>query len=1127
MTLSKTLSSEASTELGSKMSASESSFSTEDSTSTASDDSSMNRPVLHRRRDTSNKKPTRISSSAISENNKVLKSSTSTHRLKQFKKKLASTLIRKSDSYQKINKIDESSRNSNGGETKRFPSRSNSSKSTMMQRPADMRRSVSCNDDFHTMYNAVARVRGRDSNGDLDSFDEGAGRRHSVKTIKPLHADNSFFEGNGSYARNGAFARMPNVLSSPNLPHFTGRTAPTPNTSFSSKSSKASIKSTNDLLRRAASVAGRNKFNQQTFRSPSSKPMPIRKSTSIGIMPTLMNRLDAPQPASSSSPHLFAIARPLSKQKKRRQSDSAMDLEFFRKHLEAIESSPNSPPSVEDKRKQPEQLSSSRDHSAKSEYTGISNNRRRSKRHYHNEIVMEPKQRRNTDNSDKRRAQQTKDHELQLVNQFRKDFPDDPIPSDAILMRLYSNIPPPPPYINNNEEQAAAKNNNSIHLSKTLGQSVISPEDLKKNGDATSYLTFDSSIEWKEAKRNARLKHSPTEDTTNDASRRSESSKSGKTSSSSSRRSSQLERQHTDGTDHPRSNSGNRSHKSRFVSKVKAETSTSGRKIRSNDISSSMHDFKASKRKGNRREGLSLSAHAPIKSKKKGESSKVKNKRAMLSPKPKAQSAKDLSRNSKRDHAQNSSRSLSHNSSAGSHTFNNALLDLSNGSFYDSTNHDASNHTTRDSLAFLRTSLTKLNSNRSVNNPASPQHRRHSHSFNDSGGLTSSGAESSAQRRRHSHSFNESGGLTSSGAESFVEYDEKMDRERRRRRRGKRSSSVSSKRQSRSRSSEGGTGTKTRRGKRGSKSKLSSDDSYQLDESESLDFEGSLHLNDIHAPLSREGSRKNIRDENGGKSRRSPKVVSKNGNEHGATRRRSPKVVSKKNLRDESGGKHRRSPKNLVRKNSVKHEQSSSPRSTSRKKVSVPQSPVKNSLKHESSSSPRSTSRKKAAVPQSPVKNDRTEFDGPHSRIVNDQDFKPISPKFSKDSPDLDRKKEEDFYDLALSSWVERPKETTKQVSPRGKSHSAIRTPDLPRRRASSRKNTRWLSEISPAQTSEIDTTAARFGNFSEETLTPKEEDQMNFPLDFLEYTDVSPLTVASRKVRRNDIENELRSLVR
>ena len=1122
-------------ELDSKMSVSVRSVSTEDSTSTASDDSSMNRPVLRRRRDTSNKKATRNPSFTMSDNNKSVKSSSSTDRLKQFKKKLASSLVRKRDAYQKINtsnrKLDDSFRYSNGEETKRPPSRSNSVKSNTMFRHG-VRRAVSCDDDVHTMSKAVSRIRGRDGDSDRDSLGERASTRHSINS--PYARNDSFLpiqnalsspnlqnRGRASarhsisspYARNESFVPIPNALSSPNIqnrgrasarhsinspyarnesfvpisnalssPNFqnrgpprTGRRVPTPNTSFSSKSSKASSKSTNDLLTRAGAIAGLKKSNQQNRQPYSSKR--LSRSTSAALMQSEL-RPEAQKLASSSSPHLLATPGTLSKPKLRRQSDPAMDLAFFRKHLETIEA-----PIEEENMKQKERSFSSRDNSSKSEYTGISNNRRRSKRHFHNEIVMEPKQKQNTKNANKRRLQQTKDHESQLVNKFREDFPDDPIPSDAILLRLYSNIPPPPPYTNHEEEQVAAKKDVSIPLSATLEQSVISPEDLKKNGDATSCLTFDSSIEWKvwkdsvdKSRRNTKFKHSPSEDTTNDASRRSESSKSGKTSHST-RRSSQWEQQQTGASDRPRSRSGNRNDKSRLVPEAKGNASSIGRKIRSNEISSSMHELKSSKRKGTRREGMSLSAHGTIKSKRNGESTKAKHKNTTPSPKTpdafsstpeKTPSTRDLSYKSVGELAQGSTRSFSHNSSAGSHSFQNALLDLSNGSFYDSTNNDGSNHTTRDSLEFLRTSLTKLNSQRSLTSSRSPLARRGSHSFNDSGNFTSSGAD------------------------SFAEKDDKTDKERRKKRRGKRRSSVGSERQSRSRSAEERIGTKARRGRRGSKSKPSNEESFRFDDSGSFDLEGSGPL------LSREVSRTNSGDESGGKLRRSPKLVSKKVAENGTNRRKSPRAVSKKNPRDTSAGKQLKSPNpKLVRKNSTRHEAYPSPRSRSRKTSSTAPS----------------------------LKNNRTEFDTSNSKIVNNEDLTPISGKLGKISPELDKKKEEDdFYDLALSSWVDRPKQATKPSSPRGKGSSA-RTPEPARRRESERKNTRWLPELSPAQTSG---TNERVPHFSEETIpttpSPKSEQQVDFPLNFVEYTDVSPLTVASKKVRAMDIDKEIRS---
>jgi hypothetical protein len=202
--------------------------------------------------------------------------------------------------------------------------------------------------------------------------------------------------------------------------------------------------------------------------------------------------------------------------------------------------------------------------------------------------------------------------------------------------------------------------------------------------------------------------------------------------------------------------------------------------------------------------------------------------------------------------------------------------------------------------------------------------------------------------------------------------------------------------------------------------------------------------------------------------------------------------VSKKISRDDSTGKKGKSPRTVIRKNLKNQDSYPSPRS-----------------------SPRNTSRK-----TSPVKTTKTEFENPNSKLVNDQEFTPLSPRFGKLSPEQAKKEEDDFYDLALSSWVDRPKETPSPSSPRAKKHT-----EPPRRKESLKgRNSRWLPEISPGTRSAVmEAPPIMLANVTMPSPLPKpkiDKEKLDFPLSFVEYTDVSPLTVASKKVKGIPVNN-------
>jgi len=211
--------------------------------------------------------------------------------------------------------------------------------------------------------------------------------------------------------------------------------------------------------------------------------------------------------------------------------------------------------------------------------------------------------------------------------------------------------------------------------------------------------------------------------------------------------------------------------------------------------------------------------------------------------------------------------------------------------------------------------------------------------------------------------------------------------------------------------------------------------------------------------------------------------------------------------------------------------------------------------------SPRSPTRKKnkrgssskSYIPPAPLPQDVDPIleVGPRS----DQDFQefltPIATKhgLSKlQAKDESNKSEDDFYDLALSSWVERAAEMHVTETPKVK--NAFIKVEASRRKDPTRK-TRWhpepsptLNAASPRSETENETDHARVPDFSEiypqpmeeppapvaqpepksqpepkAQPTPRAKKNLDFLLNFTEYEDVSPLTIASKKVGKIDVQ--------
>jgi len=796
---------------------------------------------------------------------------------------------------------------------------------------------------------------------------------------------------------------------------------------------------------------------------------------------TKLTSQTAPLPASSSSPHLLARASALPG-----PNNTSIDLTAYvnkNSNNNSVTRQPSSstPRTVDDMGMRGRRSDG---------VDGVSggSGRRRSKRLIPNETVVP-----NTNELPRSDRERRKDL-------FREDFPDEPIPSNAILMRLYGNlnIPPPPPYSNNMEEQGSASNGSwptslVSGLNKLLVKPpVISPVDLPASSGHTSFTSHEWTW-WKDSDDKPMKERSTMDDTnrsessskskhTNDDTRRSESPKS-KHSTVSSRRSPCNHRR-----DHSRRS---RDHHARYSSKTLPH-------IRSSELSSSiLHKSKSNRR----RDGLSSSAHgtyscspvvsSPKRSRNRGET--IKNK------------SKTSSRNSSHDRISSShgtpSRKALHKVSHHDN-FQNAILDLSNGSFDDSFS-AGSEHKTSTSLEILRASFN-----------SSP-------SFNDS-------------------------------SKSFAEWDEKTNKEPKKKRIGKRGSCVASESKRRSKSAdENRTGSTkgTRRGRRSSETKVSTIDRKSNDEEplslsklygdDSLEFELHLNdsmlndsrLNDSRLSSSRGGSQKSLSNEFGVKQRKSPRSFSRKtmSNESGAKQRKSPKIREKKELSNESGAKLRKSPK--IRE---KKELSNESGAKQRKSPKV-------LLKKEMSS--RSTSSRSLRSPRTMKKNVKgasvKTYTSLSSRSTEQEYVVQLSPKdgVSKVASKEEKKSEgDDFYDLAVSSWIDIPTETFQTEASSSSSSPKEKTPfsnnETPRRKNLARK-TRWqpepgstLNGMSPS--SSADTTTARVPDVTTMDSTgpttenvpdlPKASKTLNFPLNFEEYQNVSPLTVASKKMARVDV---------
>lgn len=959
-----------------------------DSSKSSVEGYSMIRPTFQNKKSLSSRRLTRNGSLTSNDASKPLRPSNSTQRLSQFKKRISSLGYKRSDSYQKIDSNADSFNHSwNNDEPKHLDSISKSN--TPPSRPG-MRRRRSCDDDFHSLYKAAAMVietQRLDMNPDLMG--------------NPLPADEfPVREPKDLSTKSHAF--VPNTLSSPNL-RFKS-----PGASSSSSSSKSSEKSPSDLLTRAAAVAGRKQRGAR--RPPSSSSSSSSPASSIDLSTPTAVPLGQKLSVSgfSSSPHLLSKTHPPREEPHRRQSDPAMDLATFSNKFlnNAITSTPR--------------------------------NRRRSKRLIPIETVM---QHSNDEKNDGKRRR----------DMFRNDFPEEPIPSDSILLRLYGNVnlppppPPPPQYPNASDEQASASNGSygSVGTPTTnrarkrmLRAPILSPKDLPKKADDMTEMSFTSELEWKawkDSEDKSRRKRNP-----NDESRRSESSKS-KGSVASRRRSSSKSR-HGDAGDrsysHSHSLSGHRSrsHKGRHSSKSKSDTS--GKGIR-------------------RRDGLPHSSHHGR------DSSHGKD---YASPKSKSRkSAETMKIRSKNGLKKSPSDGTSSPAYGSGYDAFQALLDLSNGSFFDS-NDDLSEYKTSESLAFLRTSLTRMNSAPKMNSTSS---------FNDS-----------------ANSFGSFG--------SFAEGDEKADKERKKKRKGKRAS-AEGKTRSRSADENRNTSSKSRRGKRTSKTKSSkvdpksNDDSKNslsaswYDESDSLLFDSSLR-----------GQQWTSNSERG------PERL---GMQH-----QSPRMVTRKNSCNESSSKQRKnskSPKFLNKKEL----NSGSPGSLSTRK------------KHRRASSSKTNTQSSQHL--GGVDPSLEQGSTNSRRIHQDTAFEQV-PKHAKE----EKKVEDDgCCEFPLSSWGDEPAKTNRITAEEiiATARDILSSPKALMGNDQVQK-TRWNPQPSPmlnamSPRSDCDSAGATVPRFDTmpiptvdepappPTTPPRSPKKLDFRLNFMEYQDISPLTIASKKV--------------
>jgi len=233
---------------------------------------------------------------------------------------------------------------------------------------------------------------------------------------------------------------------------------------------------------------------------------------------------------------------------------------------------------------------------------------------------------------------------------------------------------------------------------------IIDKDDFLKPGDEYSYMTFPSADdEWNEWKLSAR-KLNPNDD----CSQHSKDTKSSRRSSSNKRSIKASSNHSSDPNDRsaPRSHAVRRgsNHKSRPKSKSD-HLSSSGREIRRRDLSPSTsheksNESKASKSKNGRRHS---SHHTPVSSPK-GTPRGTPRGTPKSTPKSKArkrvETMKPKTPKSKRDTTE---RTALLTASDHDH-FQNALLDLSNGSFFDAYD-NGSNHMSCSSFDFVKTSV--------------------------------------------------------------------------------------------------------------------------------------------------------------------------------------------------------------------------------------------------------------------------------------------------------------------------------------------------------------------------------------------------------------------------------------
>ena len=830
----------------------------------------------------------------------------------------------------------------------------------------------------------------------------------------------SVHEGNDSNTNGYSF--IPNALSPPSFVSKSQETS-------SSSSSRSSEMSPSDLFTRAAAVAGR-KF---AAASPASST-DLSAPTAVPFGQKLSAR-------DSSSPHLLNIPNPVQEEAYRRQSDSTMDINA------------NSNKSMNNAVISTSQTSTM--------------NRHRSRCLITNETVVQHSNDEQND-EEKRKAL------------FRKDFRGEPIPSDAILFRLYGNIhvpppppPPPPPFHNSPDEQGSSSNRSmgtpTGNLSKkhVLRAPDLSPKDLPKSSDGMVDISFASETygkAWKDSTHKSMRKRNP-----NDDSRISESSKS-KRSISSGRRSSSKSRLDADRS-YSRSHSGNRTPIQKGLHGSRSKADVGG------------NEEKVPKSKGNRRrDGMAHSTNG-----RDHESPKSKNRKGVETMKIR----------SKHAHEKSLTDGASPSSYGSDYDAFQALLNLSDGGFFDSSD-ESPEFKTSESLEFLRRSLPSMNS-------APKMHCL----FNDSVNSCS----------------------------SFAEGDEKADKKRKKKGKGKRAG-VKGKSRSRSADENRNTSSKSRRGKRSSKTNVSNIDPKPIDDKKSL------HAS-WYYPLSTTGSE---RGPERGKQHQSPRVITKKSscNETSSKQRKnskSPKFHNKKELNTgPERGKQHQSPRVVTRKSSCDE--------TSSKQRKNSKSPKFHNEKELNSGSPGSLSRRErikrpnssksmTAVSQSQGDVDPSlEQGSTKSRSTHQDNAFEYVPKHgvSKIAAKEEKKTEDDeFCNFPLSSWddklVESKRITAEDII--ASVRDILVSPKMLIRKDLVGKS-RWKTEASPMMNaisprSNCDSAAAKVPRFDAmpipfvdepappspppPTTPPQSPKKLDFPLDFMEYQNISPLTIASKKV--------------